>query len=255
MSGSNAVKANSENMNDTKILDSGGSTQGEGVTMVGLLFPEAREFDGAWWNTWENGGGTVTRLSSSIDTTNGVDGTWVDRAISSLHDGTPSFAVWRTGITSAAVSNVTGLRFYAQQSTPYRSEWRKAHAYGTFSPGTTPDRILFLDTENSDAVFSKVLDYAEVPRGQTQVRTIKLKNNSATKTINTIQLTATALYLNAASWYTFSLDDVAYQATLNTIGNLGPGDTKLIYVKQSVPDAEQLVPQTARLRVAHASLT
>lgn len=245
---------NDENINytayDVYRLNSAQST-------FAFIFPEKREFDGAYINASATNSTCYQTGLTSGDSTNGYDGTWADQSLTAHTRGSLPADEWRTDIDSKAVSNVKAIRIV--QYGTYLS-WQHIyigviHLYGTISPGETPDRILFLDTANSDAEFSKVLDYAEVPRGQTQTRTIKLKNNSSTKTINTVQLIADDLYLNAGDWYTFSLDDVSYQATLNTIGNLGPGATKLVYVKQSVPDAETLGLQTARLKASHASLT
>ena len=128
------------------------------------------------------------------------------------------------------------------------------HFYGVISPGETPDRILFLDTENADAEFTKVLDFGDIPRGQTTTRTFKIKNNSSSKTINTIQVTAEDLYLNAGNWYTFGDDGISYQATF-AVGNLGPGSTKLLYLKQIIPGAETLGLHTGRIKASHASVT
>lgn len=222
--------------------------------MVVLLFPELRELDGVFAvqsNVSQNALGVC---ESSGDTTNGVDGSWVIQ-IADLPDNLVTAGFYRTAILSLAVATEAAVRVEVFCYSSSFVSLSTLHVYGTISPGETPDRILFLDTLNSDAEFTKVLDYAEVPRGQTQQRTIKLKNNSSSKTINTIQITAEDLYLNAGAFYTFSVDDVAYQATL-AYGNLGPGATSTpIYVKQSVPDAEQLGLQTGRLKVSHASLT
>jgi hypothetical protein len=243
-----AVKSNSEKMADTTVFSSAYLSQ----AMLCMIFPELREIDGAWWQTWHEAYATTSWMETSGDTTNGVDGTWALLNIAGLDVQNPALDAYRT-ITSAAVSSVRSVRWVAHtvNSTSY---FRKNHAYGTISPGETPDRILFLDTLSADAEFSKVLDYGEVPRGQTQQRTIKLKNNSASYTINTLQLTAEDLYLNAGGWYTFSLDDVSYQGTL-AVGNMVASATQLIYVRRTIPAAETLGPQTSRIKVSHASVT
>lgn len=220
----------------------------------GYLFPEPREFDGVFLATVSGYATNYTLCATSTNTTNGIDGTWVTQ-IADPTDWTTVGINFRNEIESAAASSAVGLRVSCNQQAFGRRRQAAFHTYGTISPGETPDRILFLDPLNADAEFTKVLDYGDVPRGQTQQRTIKIKNNSASYTINTLQMTAEDLYLNAGGFYTFSLDDVTYQATLNSIGNLGPGATKLIYVKQSIPDAELLGIQTGRIKIAHASLT
>jgi len=253
----NSVTINDENQ-DTYLNLIGSGVNEDDPQTVWFLWPEKREIDGfyVFKDDPPNGRDNPTwNHYYSNDTTAGLDGTWASGGSSQARDtGAELIPDYRNKITSSAVTGATGTKLVGVEWIP-NSYIAAMHIYGTISPGETPDRMLYLDTENSDAEFSKVLDYGDVPRGQTQQRTIKIKNNSATKTINTLQLTAEDLYLNAGQWYTFSLDDVAYQATLNTIGNMGPGATQLIYVKQSVPDAEQIGPQVGRLRLTHASLT
>jgi hypothetical protein len=219
------------------------------------LFPELREIDGIFAAKYYNNNvlPNYGAVDSSGNTTNGIDGTWVQQ-LATMPDVRSCYDKFRDNIESMAVATESGLRIGWTGSNDSNNGMMAVHIYGTISPGETPDRILFLDTENSDAVFTKVLDYAEVPRGQTQSRTIKLKNNSASKTINTIQITAESPYLNAGSWFTFGDDDVSYQATY-AVGNLGSAATQLIYVKQNVPDGETLGLQTGRFKVSHASLT
>ncbi len=219
--------------------------------MVAILFPEPRELDAMYVvatattpaNFW---------MYYSLDTTNGVDGTWINTAVP--RDTDLSLDHYRDNITTIGVSGVKGIKGnLGGTNTNDFISFRTIHIYGGISPGETPDRILFLDTEDADNAFTQVLDFEEVPRGQTQTRTYKLKNNSSTKTINTIQITAEDLYLNAGDWYEFS-DSGAFQGTL-AIGNLGPGATQLITLKQIIPDAETLSVQAGRIKITHASVT
>lgn len=218
---------------------------------AGLVFPDDRELDGIY-NHHRNDS-SVGWVIHSFDTTNCRDGSWTNTLVNGIYND--ALDGYRDNITSLALPSVKGLIvFSGHNSAGEVAGWKQFHVYGTISPGVTPDRVLFLDTESADAEFTKVLDYGDVPRGQSDVRTIKLKNNSTTKTINTIQITAEDLYLNAGGWYEFGTNGVDYQATL-LVGNLGPGATKLVYVKQNVPDDETLGVQTGRFRASHASLT
>ena len=195
-------------------------------------------------------------LLDSPDTTNGIDGVWtvIDSPIVTF---TTTFTTHRDNILSLARPGKKGIHFGYDKVTGAASDslfFQSMHLYGPISPGEIPDRILFLDTLAADAVFTKVLDFGDVPRGQTQTRTFKIKNNSASFTINTIQVTALSGYLNSGDWYEFGDDGVTYQATYS-VGNLGPAATKLIYLKQIVPDAEVLGVHVARIEASHASLT
>jgi hypothetical protein len=238
------ANANAEN-------ESGWDLVGNFTRWATLIFPELRELDGVFCAV-DEAATFPTTVDSSADTTNGVDGTWTTR-IADLGNFLVTYSNFRDNITSLAVATEKAIRAKFGASSNDQ-DVRGYHVYGAISPAETPDRILFLDTEDADAVFTKVLDFGDVPRGQTVTRTFKIKNNSSGLTINTIQITAEDLYLNAGDWYTFGDDGVAFQATF-AAGNLGPGATKLIYLKQAVPDGETLGAQTGRVKVSHASLT
>ncbi len=219
------------------------------------LFPEAREIDGvfACGNKSDNGGPRPGLVESSSTSTNGLDGIWT-LLIANMPDFYSTIPEYREEIISAAVATETGLRMEWITLTNVSLSPASLHIYGTISPGETPDRIIFLDTENADQEFTKVLDFAEVPRGQTTTRTFKIKNNSSSKTINTVQVTAEDLYLNAGDWYEFGDDGVNYQATF-TVGNMTNGSEETIHLKQIVPPAETLGLQAARIKVSHDSVT
>ncbi len=216
-------------------------------------FPELREFDGIFVGGDLSNASEPKSMASSGDTTNGADGTWTQR-IADMDNHGSVYDKFRNNIVSQAVQSVKGVRVEWRVGNTANGKVMAIHLYGKISPGETPDRIIFLDTENSDAEFTKVLDFGDKPRGQTTTRTFKIKNNSSTKTINTIQITAEDLYLNAGDWYAFGDDGVVYQAT-HDVGNLGPGVTELVHLKQIIPDAETLGLQIGRILVSHASVT
>lgn len=218
------------------------------------LFPESRELDGHYLGFTASAGWTFEESASSGDTTNGTDGTWTTIDSPAVREASTASDHYRDNIKSLAIPTEIGFRFAFSDDGNDNAKLRRIHLYGIISPSETPDRILFLDTLNADAVFTKVLDFGDLPRGQTQTRTFKIKNNSSSLTINTIQITAEDLYLNAGDWYEFGDDGIAFQATF-AAGNLGQGDTKLIYLKQVIPGAETLGVQVGRIKVSHASLT
>ena len=231
-----------------------GNSLGTAATLI-FLFPELRELDGIFAAGYHFSGTapSLGAVDSSADTTQGRDGTW-NNQVADLTNWTFTYVNFRDEIVSLAVATEKGIRVAWARGSTSLNGIASIHLYGVISPGETPDRILFLDTLAADAVFTKVLDFGDVPRGQTQTRTFKIKNNSSTYTINTIQVTAEDLYLNAGDWYTFGIDDITYAATY-AAGNLGTGATLLLYMKQIIPDGETLGVQTGRIKVSHASLT
>lgn len=214
------------------------------------MFAQKREIDGAFYNVDPSHSGFARWMSSSTDTTNGLDGTWNDLGIVG-HDN-PQVDLYRTAIDSMSESNTVAVMAF--QGSQERTRWRMVHIYGTIQAGETPSRLIFLDPDNSDAAFARPLDFGDVPRGQTQVDTVKIVNNSGSLTANTVAITANDLFKGSNSWYEFSLDDVIYSATL-ALGNMGVGATQLVFVKQVVPDAQNIGLYAARARVGAASWT
>lgn len=223
---------------------------------VAFVFPELREIDGIFTAVYKaTFASSFGAVQTSPDTTNGIDGTWTTR-IADITDYESCYDNFRDEIVSMAVPGIKGVRVRFAQSADTSAGAMAIHLYGPISPAETPDRMLFLDTgsDPADEVFTKPLDFGDVPRGQTTTGEFKIKNNSGSLTINTIQVTAEALYLNAGGWFEFGDDQVNYQGTF-AVGNLGPGATKLIYYKQIIPDGETLGVQTGRVKVSHASLS
>ncbi len=230
----------------------GGEAGSNGTWYVTMLFPEQREIDGILHVTDGENISPFHTAAKSEDTTNGNDGTWVDLALADLHDVSWVSDFYRDNIETQAESNVVGLMFKVRQN--IRPRHRLIHIYGTQTASGTPDRLLFLDPDNSDAEYSKPLDFGDVPRGQTQTDTFKVKNNSGSASADTVQVTAEDLYLGSGSWYTFSDDNMTFFGTLS-LGNIGSGANKLVYIKQIVPDAQVPGVYVARVKANQASWT
>lgn len=218
------------------------------------MYPEPRELDGVYLNMRYTSSNAWS--ASSEDSKIGSDGTWTSLGYIGDKDNFTADG-YRDNIESFALSNQNGLMVWASSGGALTDvRIYQLHIYGTMSPGSTPDRIIFLDTLSSDAEFSKVLDYGDIPRGQVSTRTIKLKNNSSSYSMNTVVVSAEDLYLEAGDWYGFSLTGSTYSyAASLAIGSLSPGGTKLIHMKQTIDPAATVGPQAGRIKVVHASVT
>lgn len=227
------------------------------------IFPELREFDGffgAQGSTGVKGSQTPGSPSAGIYTsgtvTNGYDGDpWSSQvAAYSVPTDQPYPTQYRTSITSIAASNARGVRwvFASQDNEGWRTQVA-AHLYGEISPGETPDRLLFID-EGTGLEFTLPEDWGDVPRGSSEDRTWRIKNNSSTLTANTVQYTVEALYLGSASWYTHTLPGGAsYQAT-QQIASIAPSTTTgLITTRRVTPGGEALGLHAARAYLNTAS--
>lgn len=240
------VELNDED--NASVAFGGGSGNGQ-TWWFWHFFPEQREFDGifaAVAGTGHNGA-----VHTSVDTTNGIDGTWVQQVadLPNYNEIYPSN--YRTGITSVAVSNVRSIRTVTTaQSNQGNPNVMCYHVYGEITPGQTPDRLLYVDS-GTGLEFGLPIDYGDIPRGSAADRQFKLRNNSGTLTATTVQMTAESLYLNSGAWFTFS-DGGAFQSTLPlTAGSIGPGaDSATVTLRRIVPDSESTGLHVARVQVS-----
>lgn len=245
-----ASTANKEALNDEDLATAVQANIARASVHHCILFPEQREIDGIYWST--HGIATSQWTDHSVNSTNGSDGTWVDMSVGGA--GADPSDGYRDNIISQVLSNIVAVRAFIGRSqvSSGTNRYKTLHYYGSITPSGTPDRLLFLDPDNADAEFTKPLDFGDVPRGQTQTDTFKVKNNSSTVTANTVQVTAEDLTGGAGSWYEFSEDDVAYQGTIN-LGNISAAGTKLVFVRQVVPDAQTPGLYVARVKANQAS--
>lgn len=212
-----------------------------------IIFPELREIDGAY----AGGGATYPDFGFDVsaDTTNGIDGSWTTGIASStsgvFQPGAP-YTYYRSAIRSMALSNKRAIMAVSADGNDGRMD--AFHVYGEIAAGETPDRLLWIDN-TTGLEFNLPIDYGDIPRGSAEDRELKLKNNSATLTAASVQITAEALYLNSGAWYTFS-EGGAFQSTLALAASIGAGaSTSTITIRRDTPDSETLGLHTARAYV------
>jgi hypothetical protein len=272
--GSQCIYANGSN-NVVGQYDSNGpkdaarSTNG-GIPMVWLFFPEQREITGLFmvWSINASGlghnvygadsgymmsvaGGFV--VQGSNDTTNGLDGSW---ATATLGSGSPSWVntfSWRSGIVPVSFTGAKKvLRVTAATTTVVAAQvWLpQLHLYGQKGAGQTPDDILYLDGQNSYAEFTAPEDFGDVPLGTTTTRTFKVKNGSATKTANSINLQC-----NDAD-FAISSDGSTWVTTINISSLAAGASSAVLYVRNTTPSAGNLLgPRYARIVATVGSWT
>lgn len=220
---------------------------------VQVIFPELRDLDGIWLSTEATVSTCWVAVDTSVDTTNGIDGVWVNQIAD--YTGTNwggDIMAYRDNITTLSVNGIRGIR--VQTNYTANMDYGKMHLYGEIATGETPDRILFLDADASDAEFVKPLNFGLVPRGSTQDKTIKLKNNSSTLTANNVQITAEANFGASGGWYTYSDDDVTYAAT-KQITSIAATATQTMYIRQTIPASAKLGGRSSRSKVSVGSWT
>jgi hypothetical protein len=205
---------------------------GTGNAYLFMAFPELRDLAGYYFN-WRPGNASyvaISQMASSVDSTNGVDGTWVafpSPAINVAVQTKPDYRLSIRAISRPAIKMVRFTVTTFQNNSLGEAYWRTIHLYGKKSAQTSNAVTLWhptLDQPLSD--FPTWLDWGDIPRGSGAVtRTFRVKNTSATLIAQGISVSANALTDASAptvvSQYAFALGG-GYQTPLG-IGDLAPG--------------------------------
>lgn len=212
-----------------------------------VIFPEMRNFTGYYMDCDSSAGA----LKTSADTTNGLDGNWTTVA-ANFNMRAPADPVpdYRTNATAVAGGLVKAISFDFGNPT-YSSVINALHLYGTIPLTENPDRLIFWEPVNDNAVSGTYFDWGDLAQGTVHTKQFRIKNNSSTKTASSITLSSTAVTF--AMTVELSTDDTNYGSTIN-IGDLGAGATStVIYVRRTVPSAEPLRPQALYLQASAAT--
>jgi len=228
------------------------------VLTVWVFLPERYVIAGlGMLHVLSNWGGAGVTVAGSADSTNGLDGTWIN---GTLPNGAISKAMldndqWRDDIQPCTFSEaIKVLRLLYSGGYQYAEDASvqiyALHVYGIKAGGEIPDDILFLDDDESgDPEFIRDLDFGDRPEGTTVTHRIKLRNSSATKIANNLTLSLIDVD------FTFSMDEGATWVTGATITSLAPqGTSSSILIKNTIPPpAQMLGPRAPRFEVTIGS--
>jgi hypothetical protein len=220
----------------------------------GMIFPERRDLYGIFWwfdeGVREGGGSTgLKNFEVSEDTTNGIDYNWTEingyepGLFSRFSSGVTGEQFYRSLIFEFTATNIRGIRNIWFQDGSLSSNpvyFTMQHIYGEINDAYTPDRLLYIDA-STGLEFTRVYDWADVPRGTTLSKDIRIKNNSATLTASSITLQFASLSRSSASWYEIKETGGSYSSTL-VISSISPGvsyptSPNVITIKLAVPSA------------------
>lgn len=218
-------------------------TSGTGLNpnqlVTAVIFPELRDIVGLMvyalnHSAWE----------TSVNTTNGLDGTWVSRT--TPVEATNSAPGYRNGQVSAGWTSIKAIRFYS-----FGINYNlKLHLYGDMTAGQTPDRLRVWHPTLDQIIPPAHLDWGNVPRGSSADRQFRVKNNSSTLTANTVTVSIEALSDTTPSvpgQYSFSFDGITFTSTVQ-IASLGPGAISApITVRRVTPSNATLSLWTTRI--------
>lgn len=201
------------------------------------------------------GSGGTTDVETSVNTTNGIDGTWVAQGTVSSTLFTPAGAGHRTAFSSPAspALGVKGIRF--KINSPVDLHAFGMHLYGGISAGQSIDILEFLDDQGGPLT-AEYMDWGDVAQGSSDDKTILIRNRSATKTASTVLLIFEALTNSTPSvpgMHLISTDGgVTFQAS-GTVPTLGPSATATLVVRRVMPSDATVGVWDVRLRAVPGS--
>lgn len=245
--------------NDYTVVASGGN-QAQYGSSEGLIFffPEQREITAihAFLDSFEAGMADnarhwITAVAGSNDSTNGLDGTWETATLSA---GVPTWAnnySWRSTIKPVSFTGGKRTIRVVMASQYATGGCYICHLYGEKTAGQTPDDLIFIDHDTTPGVeYTAPEDFGDRPLATTVTRQFRVKNASATKTANTINLQC-----NDAD-FAISTDGTTWVATIN-IASLGPGaESSTMYIRNTTPAVGSLLgPRFGRIVATVASWT
>lgn len=235
---------------------------GNACRALWMIFPEEREVTGVTCMTntplgsytYPTGNQSLQAFQGSVDTTNGVDGTWEAASISGGVMFTPlSLDGWRRVITSVSFTNgKKAVRFYYCAQNTYPSIFPLAwHLFGEKEAGQTPDDLIYINHDDTPGVeFTAPEDFGDQPLGTTVVRQFRLKNVSGSKTANTINIQCND------SNFAISEDGVNWVVTINIASLSAGAESATLYVRSTTPaPGNVLGPVSARIVTTVASYT
>lgn len=236
--------------------DSGSvSFTGFGNFDIGLIFPETRDLAGYYY--YDPGNQTTIVLSTSVDTTNGLDGTWTSRVNPWIKSTSPPPA-YRTA-QALSVTGIKAVKFQMNRASSGAFDdpnVRHIHIYGDTPSGATPDRLAFWDATLNQRINATYFDWGNVPRSSSADKQFRVKNLSTTKTAHGVIINAEALSDTTPSvpgQHLFSTDGTNFTATIN-IGDLAPtAISSLLTMRRVTPSTAALAVWTMRSKATATS--
>lgn len=255
MSGAQLIEFNDYDWNSSPW---GGYYGGSSVKLW-LFFPEQREVT-AWVDLGHASGATVsdgfTVWQGSNNTTNGMDGTWETASKPGGPGWAPSGVAdsWRSGIKAISF---TGGKQTVRHSLAFSTGGQEQltyygmHLYGEKVAGQTPDDLIYINHDDTPGVeYAAPEDFGDRPLATTVTRQFRLKNASATKTANTINIQC-----NDAD-FAISTDNSTWVVTIE-IGSLAAGaESSTMYIRNTTPAVGSLLgPRFSRIVTTVGSWT
>jgi len=241
----------------TSFVDNG-AAQSNTNTATWAFFPETREVTGHYYWGEDNFSPQTNKhfvnpIQGSTDSLNGLDGTW---ETASLPSGQASYVddySWRSGIKPISFTGPKRVvRFVWTNTGGGRPKWTGLlHIYGEKAAGQTPDDVIYINHDDTPGVeYTACEDFGDQPLGTTVVRQFRVKNTSASKTANTINIQC-----NDAD-FAISSDGTNWVTTINIASLAAGAESATMYVRCTTPAVGTAIgPRFNRIITTVASYT
>lgn len=194
---SGAVVLNNEDVGEHLRVNPGfyGQSYGHGSTTQFLwIFPELRDIHAMVFGEMAGSFSappsyaTTFRIDVSSNTTNGLDGTWVNYI--------PNGSAWsrfadksylRTELVNTSALGVKAIRLEAYAPSNALHYLVGAHFYGDRVSGETPQRLEIWHPTLDQKLGASALDWGNVPRNTVETRSFRIKNMHSTLNANSVR--------------------------------------------------------------------
>lgn len=230
--------ANARIMNDESAGEVSYGTNGRVV----IIFPELRDIDAYFADigSYAYSYRYPQTLETSVDTTNGYDGTWVSQGNWQSQATVPG---WRKNIVGLTVLGVRAVRFRQTAGGAITSTtWAALHLYGE---PTNPagDRLEFWHPTLDEKLGPAALEYGDRQRSSTTLKEFRVKNISDDQRALSVRVamdTLTDANPSIIGQHGLSLDAATYLSQVN-VGDLDPGEiSQVVTQRQALASNAQL---------------
>jgi len=194
------------------------------------------------------------QLSTSTDTTTGLDGTWVihQSLQNGFRDTKPNYRIatqlWST-LPGTASANVRGVRISCGSN--IANAIKALHIYADISTAATVDRLAFWHPTLNEEVSADYFDWGNVPRGSSADRSFRIKNLSTVLTANNVTVYSEALtpgIPSVAGMHTVSSNSGSTFLSSVTITSVLPGAISgPVILRRVIPANSQVSVWSSRI--------
>lgn len=157
----------------------GGVTMTNANSRIAVLFGELRDIAGVFISA--SAAGLAPKIEVSIDTTDGVNGSWSVVTPDPMLSSTAVSPNYRANVVTFAVTqtSVRGIRLTKTSSGSHTLT--SFHLFGTTSTGVTPDMLALVSASGGSPLTPAALNFGDVARNQSIDVGFRIKNMSTTR--------------------------------------------------------------------------